>query len=478
MRRGRRCEPSVLCLSLSFLAFLAGCHSAGIATTTTTTPPAVTITLGAAPSSLSVGQTYQFSDTVANATNTGVTWAVAGVTGGNASVGTISASGLYTAPALVPTPQSVTISATSQADTTKSASTSVTINIALSVSLAGSGANTISLPVTSTQVFNATVLGAANTAVTWTVNGITNGNSTYGTITGSGLSVTYSAPAAVPSPGTFNVTATSVQDNTKSASVQFTITSAAPGTVTFTSPSSPASVARAGTLQITASVTGAAPNLTFTVNGVTGGNSSFGTITGSYPSYTYNAPTAIPGNDNPVTIVATQGGTGQTATLTVTINPSASTPNAILITGGNVNGVNLSLTSSTPTLGLADVGTCGAPNPNNECLASVTGIQVSRSGATTASCASATCNIWLLGQGLSDSAGTTVTAGLTVSVTPGSTTDVTVGTPSAGPVSPGLTAINFTITVSATAATGNRDLVVTLPDGEIQIYIGAIQIVN
>jgi hypothetical protein len=42
----------------------------------------------------------------------------------------------------------------------------------------------------------------------------------------------------------------------------------------------------------------------------------------------------------------------------------------------------------------------------------------------------------------------------------------------------GLTDITFQIVVSSTAATGNRDLVVTLGDGETQIYIGAIQIVN
>jgi len=72
----------------------------------------------------------------------------------------------------------------------------------------------------------AAVANTSNTAVTWTVNGITNGNSTYGTISGSGLSVTYDAPATVPSPATFNVTATSVEDNTKSASVSVTITAA------------------------------------------------------------------------------------------------------------------------------------------------------------------------------------------------------------------------------------------------------------
>jgi hypothetical protein len=81
--------------------------------------------------------------------------------------------------------------------------------------------------VNGTLAITAAVANTSNTAVTWTVNSITNGNATYGTIAGSGLSVTYDAPAAVPSPATFNVTATSVADTTKSASVSVTITAAA-----------------------------------------------------------------------------------------------------------------------------------------------------------------------------------------------------------------------------------------------------------
>ena len=167
MRQGVRGRACLLGFSLSLLAFMAGCHSAGMQSTTGTTTQPVTVTPGSAPGSLTVGQTYQFSATVANSNNTGVTWSVNSVAGGNATVGTVSSSGLYTAPALVPAPQTITITATSQADTTKSASFTVTINIALSVSLAGSGASTVSLQVTASQVFNATVVGAANTNVVW-----------------------------------------------------------------------------------------------------------------------------------------------------------------------------------------------------------------------------------------------------------------------------------------------------------------------
>src|SRR5256885_15115649 len=65
--------------------------------------------------------------TVQNTSNTAVTWQVSGVSGGNATAGTISSSGLYTAPAVVPNPATVTVTAVSQADPTKSASAQGTI---------------------------------------------------------------------------------------------------------------------------------------------------------------------------------------------------------------------------------------------------------------------------------------------------------------------------------------------------------------
>ena len=46
----------------------------------------------------------QFTATVTGTTNTAVTWSVNGVAGGNSTVGTISTSGAYTAPATAPEP--------------------------------------------------------------------------------------------------------------------------------------------------------------------------------------------------------------------------------------------------------------------------------------------------------------------------------------------------------------------------------------
>jgi hypothetical protein len=53
---------------------------------------------------------------------------VNGVTGGDATAGTIDATGLYTAPAVVPSPNNpVIVTAVAQADVTKSGSATVTL---------------------------------------------------------------------------------------------------------------------------------------------------------------------------------------------------------------------------------------------------------------------------------------------------------------------------------------------------------------
>src|SRR5690349_20530974 len=61
----------------------------------------------------------------------------------------------------------------------------------------------------------------AVTTVTWSVNGVTGGNSTYGTVSTSGL---YRAPMAVPAQNAVSVQATSTADVTKFGTVTITVT--------------------------------------------------------------------------------------------------------------------------------------------------------------------------------------------------------------------------------------------------------------
>jgi hypothetical protein len=121
-------------------------------------PPASNITVAVTPSngSLTIGQSLQFKATVSNTTNTGVTWKVNGVAGGNASVGTISSTGMFTAPGKVPSGSS-SISATSVADSTKSASVTVTVNgfsgmLRWHNDLAGTGQNQAETALTTSNV--------------------------------------------------------------------------------------------------------------------------------------------------------------------------------------------------------------------------------------------------------------------------------------------------------------------------------------
>jgi hypothetical protein len=96
-------------------------------TVSVTAASPISVSLSPTSASVRVKQTRQFTATVQNTTNQTVTWKVNGIAGGSATVGTISASGLYRAPNGVPSPATVMVSATSVADTSKTASAAVTI---------------------------------------------------------------------------------------------------------------------------------------------------------------------------------------------------------------------------------------------------------------------------------------------------------------------------------------------------------------
>ncbi len=88
----------------------------------------VSVTLSPTTASLKIRKTRTFTATVLGSSNTAVTWKVNGMSGGNASVGTISAAGLYSAPrTLSSASKTVSVSATSVADPTKVATATVTI---------------------------------------------------------------------------------------------------------------------------------------------------------------------------------------------------------------------------------------------------------------------------------------------------------------------------------------------------------------
>jgi uncharacterized protein (DUF1800 family) len=264
----------------------------------------VTVMLDSSSITIPVGGGRQFTATVSGASNTAVTWTVNGIAGGNANLGTIDSTGKYYSPANISVGTVLTVTATSVADATVSASCTVTIRNqipyitsvtpnplptgAFTMTVNGSryvsGAqiflngsplptnfvSTTQLTATSTwnqsgsatvvvvnpgppgatsvnftlggvnptptptpvptptppisvivspssatvqvgnaRQFQAMVLNNANTAVTWTVNGITGGNANLGTIDAGGI---YTAPPSMPFMGVINVAAVSAAD--------------------------------------------------------------------------------------------------------------------------------------------------------------------------------------------------------------------------------------------------------------------------
>ena len=129
-----------------------------------------------------VGGTQQFTATVTGAVNNNVTWEVNQVIGGNSTVGTISTTGLYTAPAQYTNTDIIVIAYST--DSTINAGATISLSAIIAIS-----PQNPQLTYDGTQQFTATLDGV-QTQVNWLA--------TYGSITSSGL---YTA-SATQSPDT------------------------------------------------------------------------------------------------------------------------------------------------------------------------------------------------------------------------------------------------------------------------------------
>jgi hypothetical protein len=103
-------------VSISSAVLLLNIGCSGNNTSSTNSSPAVTVS--GAPQTR-IGATTQFASSVTGVSNSAVTWQVNGVNGGSSITGTISTTGLYTAPAALPSPNTVTIAAVSSAVSTR-----------------------------------------------------------------------------------------------------------------------------------------------------------------------------------------------------------------------------------------------------------------------------------------------------------------------------------------------------------------------
>jgi hypothetical protein len=187
-------------------------------TVTVTAGTAISLSIAPQTASVYTGRTLQFTPTFNTTANTGVTWEVNSTIGGDVTHGTISSSGLYTAPATVPSPATVTITAISQADPTKSATAQVTIVLGTTIVVSP---NIVNVPAGSTQAFTATA-NSNPINVTWTLTCNSQQANGCGLITTPGGTAnstgTYTAPAFPPPGGQVSVTATSTDQSALPAS--------------------------------------------------------------------------------------------------------------------------------------------------------------------------------------------------------------------------------------------------------------------
>src|SRR5690349_5335903 len=110
----------------------------------------VSISISPTTASVITNRTQLFSGLVTGSSNTAITWSLTCATGVTAnSCGSIDATGLFTAPATIPTTTTngtttiaptVTIKATAQADTSKTATATLTIVTGISITIAPTSA--------------------------------------------------------------------------------------------------------------------------------------------------------------------------------------------------------------------------------------------------------------------------------------------------------------------------------------------------
>jgi len=214
----------------TLFALLFACISAVLVACGGSTNSSASITVAVTPvsASVAVNAQQQFTAKVTGTSNAAVTWSVAG----GAANGTISSSGLYTAPASIPNPAQVTVTATSQASSSHSGSATVTVTTASSsggVSVTPASASLVNF---GTQQFSAAINGASTNAVNWEVNGTAGGTQQFGFISTTGF---YVAPAGAPTKSdgsggsttngaTITITAISQANASQSGTATVTIT--------------------------------------------------------------------------------------------------------------------------------------------------------------------------------------------------------------------------------------------------------------
>jgi len=255
----------------------------------------VSVALTPASGTLTAAQNEQFTATVGGSSKTSVTWSL------SPAVGSISTAGLYTAPSLIASSQTVTVKATSVADTTKSATATLTLT-PVSISMTPAA---VSLLPSQNQTFSTVVAGSSNTGVTWSIS------PAVGSLASSATTAVYVAPSSAPTTQSVTITATSVADPSKTATAIITIMQAVSVSLT----PSTTSLAPAGSQQFAAAVSGSTNTaVTWTVSPATGTISAAGL---------YTAPSTIPGPQTVTVTAQSVADPTKSASAAINLSPPA-----------------------------------------------------------------------------------------------------------------------------------------------------------
>lgn len=229
-------NPAIGSYAASFTC-ASGSYAIASALFQTGTSSGISVSLSPPTASVLVSTTAQFTASVVNDTaGVNLTYTGAGCSGATCGTGpATAASGVpftYTAPASVPSPATVTITATSITNPAKSATSTVTVTAAPVVNVTMTPVNT------STTASGATVPlvpvvtnDPANKGVTMSIG--SSCGASCGTLSAtsaaSGATVTYTPPVSLSSTQSVSITATSVADNTKSATSTIIVSPATSG---------------------------------------------------------------------------------------------------------------------------------------------------------------------------------------------------------------------------------------------------------
>ena len=327
------------------LAILPGCSQSGGGGGSVAPPsPLIQVTVNPPTSSVILGNMQTFTATVTGTTDAAVTWNVNGIPGGTAVAGTITAAGAYTAPADLPSPASVQITATSAADPSRSATATVSVISDIVVQITP---NIAGVELGAPQPFSATIVSAGHPDPTlhWSISGAACPNQ-CGSVDAHG---NFTAPQILPSPASLTLIAQSVADPSKQASAAITITSHFSLTV-----SAPANVSAGASAAIVATLT-PAPNsnpsqaLSWALSGPGCSGFSCGTLT----TITSQVVGASPQSNNATSSTATY--TAPTSapspnTVTISVTPQADPSKQAQTTLAIAQGVGISVSPLTATL--------------------------------------------------------------------------------------------------------------------------------